>query len=92
MGNDTVTYTYNNRLRASMAIDSQPSTFNLSYSYDKALRLTNITSPAGTFYYASGGASSASPLVGKLSLPNGAYITNTYDNVARLIPTAPKEH
>ena len=85
--NDTVTCTYTNRLRASMTINSQPSTFNFSYNYDKALRLTNLTSTAGTFSYAFGGASSASPMIKKLSLPNGAFITNTYDSVARLMGT-----
>ena len=34
-----------------------------------------------------GGSSSGSPLPKKIALPNGAYITNTYDNIARLTGT-----
>jgi YD repeat-containing protein len=63
------------------------SAWTQSYGYDSARRLTNVVSPAGTFSYILGGASSASPLIKKLLLPNGAYITNTYDSVARLTGT-----
>jgi YD repeat-containing protein len=37
--------------------------------------------------YTLGGASAGSPLIKKLALPNSSYITNTYDNVARLLST-----
>jgi hypothetical protein len=45
------------------------------------------TALAGAFGYLLGGASSASPLPKKILLPNTAYITNTYDPVARLTGT-----
>ncbi len=84
--NDTITYTYINRLRASMTINSQPSTFTLSYGYDKALRMTNLTSGAGSFGYHY--LPQHSTLISQLLLPNSAYITNSYDNVSRLQSTA----
>jgi RHS repeat-associated protein len=82
--NDTVTYAYNNRRRGSLSVGS----WNQTYGYDNIRRLTSIISPAGEFDYTLGGASSASPLIKKVSLPNGAYITNSYDNVSRLQSTA----
>jgi RHS repeat-associated protein len=62
-----------------------------SYGYDGANRLDSITSPAGTFTYAynpgTGGSSTASTLISLLTLPNGAWITNTYDSNARMLGT-----
>jgi hypothetical protein len=58
-----------------------------SYGYDTAGRLANITSPADYFEYLLGGGSAASPLIKKLTFPNSAYITNTYDTVGRLAGT-----
>ena len=85
---DTVSYTYANRLRMGLSLQApNSSAWNQGYSYDSARRLTSVGSPAGTFNYTLGGASSASPLLKKLLLPNGAYITNTYDSVARLTST-----
>jgi len=53
--------------------------------------MTSITSPAGTFTYTYNpglaGTTSASSLVGKIALPNGAWITNTYDNNGRMLGT-----
>jgi RHS repeat-associated protein len=88
-----VNYVYANRLRASLNL-VQPTalTWVQNYSYDAARRLTGITSPAGDFNYTLGGASSASPLIKRLLLPNGAFITNSYDNVARLSSTALKKN
>ncbi len=86
--NDTVSYTYNNRLRSNLSLSvPNASAWNQTYAYDAAGRLTNVTSMAGAFNYILGGASAASPLTKKLLLPNGAYITNSYDNVARLTST-----
>src|SRR6266436_4177004 len=59
-----------------------------SYGYDAAKRLTSLSSPAGAFGYAYDALRTT--LAAKLSLPNGAYITNTFDNVARLLSTALK--
>jgi len=83
---DTVTYAYNNRLRTGLNL-SQPdaSDWVQSYGYDGARRLTTLISPAGEFDYAYDG--SRQMLVKKLSLPNGAYITNSLDNQARLLST-----
>jgi len=85
--NDTVTNTYVQGLRTAMSLNSQPSTLNFGYSYDNAWRLQSLSSPAGTFSYTFGGASSASSLIKQISLPNGAYITNSFDSLARLKET-----
>jgi RHS repeat-associated protein len=85
--NDTVSYTYTNRLRSALSLlqpDSSP--WTESYGYDSARRLNSLVSPAGLFNY------SYDPvklqLVKSLGLPNGANITNSYDNVGRLTGTA----
>jgi RHS repeat-associated protein len=84
--NDTVSYTYNNRLRTGLAL-AQPNTspWSQSYGYDNARRLTSLTSPAGGFGYAYDAVRKLQ--VADLTLPNGAYITNTFDNMARLTGT-----
>ena len=83
---DTVSYTYNNRLRASVSVLApNVSAWAETYGYDTAKRLTNAVSPTGSFGY------TYDPVrhmqTGLLTLPNGAYITNTYDSVARLLST-----
>ena len=85
---DIVNCTYANHLRTGLSVQS-PSVvaWAQSYGYDSARRLGRVSSPAGEFDYTLGGASSASPLTKKLLLPNGAYITNSYDSVARLTGT-----
>jgi RHS repeat-associated protein len=85
--NDTVSYTYTNRLRTASSLSQPSGSWSQSYGYDAARRLTNVTSAAGAFNYTLAGASSASPLIKTLSLPNGAQITNSYDSVARLLST-----
>lgn len=81
----TISYVYTQGLRSSLTINSStPSTIN--YSYDNAWRLQTLTSPAGSFGY--GYAASASALVQSITLPNAAYITNTYDSLARLKSTS----
>ena len=81
---DTVSYTYTNRLRASVSVQApSASPWTQGYGYDTAKRLTGVTSPAGSFAYAYDALRSTLPAT--VSLPNGAYITNTYDNVARLL-------
>lgn len=87
--NDTVSYTYANRLRTGLSLQApNASAWSQGYGYDTARRLTSVSSPAGIFNYTLGGASAASPLIKKLLLPNGAYITNSFDSVARLLSTA----
>ena len=81
---DTVTYTYNNRLRASLSLQQPTGSWTNGFTYDAAHRLSKVSSPAGTFTKNYLG---ASRLIQKLALPNTSYITNTYDNVARLTGT-----
>ena len=86
---DTVNYSYQNRLRISLSLQApNADVWTQSYGYDAARRLKIIMSQAGEFDYTLGGAGFASPLIRKLLLPNGAYITNSYDSVARLLSTA----
>ncbi len=78
---DTVTNTYNNRLRTGLDVAQPTGKWTNSFGYDAAKRLTGVTSPAGTFSYLfSGVALHAS----RITLPNSSYITNTYDTMARL--------
>jgi YD repeat-containing protein len=85
--NDSVSYTYQNRLRMELSLaHSSGSSWTQDYEYDDARRLDGIQSPAGIFDY------TYDPLklqrVDELHLPNEAYITNTFDSVARLLSTA----
>ena len=87
--NDTVSYTYNNRLRSGLSVLApNASAWTESYGYDGAERLTTVASAAGSFGY------TYDPVrqlqVGMITLPNGAYITNAYDSVARLLSTVLK--
>ena len=84
---DTVTYSYNNaRLRSGLVLQQPTGTWTNGFLCEAVRRLTSITSPAGTFAF-SYKAGQASRLPIKLALPNGPYITNIYDNVARLTGT-----
>jgi YD repeat-containing protein len=89
---DTVTYTYFDQLRTELDLQ-QPNgpDWVQSYGYDAANRMTNITSPAGSFTYSYNpglaGTLDSSSLVQKIVLPNGAFITNTYDSNARMLGT-----
>jgi len=83
---DTVSYTYNNRLRSSLTVQNPNGpAWSQSYAWDSVKHLTNITSPAGAFSYLF--QSPYAMLPARLLLPNGAYITNTYDNMAHLAGT-----
>ncbi len=82
---DTVTNTWNNRLRVGVDLQQPTGVWTNRFAYDAAKRLTSVTSPAGAFSYTFVG--QASRLTQKLSLPNSSYITNTYDSVARLLTT-----
>jgi len=84
--NDTVSYTYQNRLRTGLSLlapNADP--WAQSYGYDPAKRLTSLSSPAGAFSYAYDPVRNLQ--VSNLALPNGAYIRNAYDNVARMLST-----
>ena len=84
--NDTVSYSYQNRLRTQFSL-LQPglTAWSQSYGYDATRRLTSVTSPAGLFNYLYDPAQLQR--VDRLTLPDGAVITNTYDSVARLTLT-----
>ena len=84
---DTVSFTYTNRLRATLSVSSA---WSQGYNYDAAKRLTTLTSPAGNFGYTYDPVRNLQ--VGQLSLPNGAAITNSYDGLARLTQTALNNH
>jgi YD repeat-containing protein len=87
---DTVSYTYQNRLRTGLSLLApNASAWSQTYAYDAMKRLTNVTSQAGAFGYEYVGGSPSS-LTKKLTLPNGAYITNSYDSEARLLSTVLK--
>jgi len=84
---DSLSFAYLNRQRAWLSLaQASARPWTQGYTYDAAKRLTGLTSPAGTFSYA------YDPIcnlqVRALTLPNGAYITNNYDSVARLLSTA----
>src|SRR5258707_13891441 len=50
---DTVTYSYQNRLRTGLNLQAaNASDWVQSYGYDGARRMTSLTSPAGSFSYA----------------------------------------
>ncbi|HEV2455986.1 MAG TPA: RHS repeat-associated core domain-containing protein [Verrucomicrobiae bacterium] len=86
---DTVSYTYRDRLRTSLSIAApNASAWTQSYGYDTARRLKSVTSPAGEFDYTYDPAKQRE--LDELTLPGGAYIADTYDPVARLLSTALK--
>ena len=89
---DTITYTYNDRLRTNLDLQ-QPNSSDWiqSYAYDTANRMSGITSPAGPFTYTYnpgvGGIISATSLITNIALPNLAAITNAFDENARMTAT-----
>ena len=84
---DTITNTYVNRLRTLLTLQQPTGLWTNLFIYDAARRLTNVTSPAGSFGYTLGATAPASGLPSKLLLPNTSTITNKYDTVARLTGT-----
>ena len=86
---DTVSYTYNNRLRSNLSLQApNASAWTQTYGYDAAKRLTNVVSAAGTFGYRYDPVRNLQ--VNALALPSGAFITNNYDSEARLLSTVLK--
>jgi len=82
---DTVTNLYSNRLRTGLGLAQPTGAWTNGFGYDAMKRLTNVSSRAGSFAYTYH--ASRLPLPIKISLPNSGYITNTYDNTARLTGT-----
>jgi RHS repeat-associated protein len=92
---DVLTNTYSNRRRIALALQT-PTQFGETvaawtngFGWDLAGRLTNVTSPAGAFgcTYTALGSGFSGRLLQELHLPGGAYVTNYYDPVARLLGT-----
>jgi RHS repeat-associated protein len=88
---DTITYAYSDQLKTGLDLQ-QPnaSDWVQTYGYDSANRLNATASPAGEFGYAYNPGligNSSSGLVARISLPNLAFITNTYDNNGRMLGT-----
>ena len=83
---DTVSFAYqNNHLVKSLTL-SMPndSPRQENYGLDNANRLATLSAPEGSYSYSYKNPGS---LVQKVVLPKGAYVTNTYDNLARLTAT-----
>jgi RHS repeat-associated protein len=78
----TLTLGYTEGLRTSLSLGS----FSVGYHYDSAWRLDTLSSSAGSFGYSYDPQRSTLPTL--LTLPNGAWVTNHYDALARLDYTA----
>jgi RHS repeat-associated protein len=90
---DTITYGYTQLQRTSLSL-TQPSAgaWVQLYAYDDARRLASVSSSAGTFGYTfapyvNGATRPAANVYNRLSLGNGTYITNSFDNLGRLSGT-----
>jgi len=84
--NDTVTNFYFQRLRTSLVLQQPTGTWTNGFAYDAAKRLSSVTSRAGSFSYQYR-ATNIENLVATLTLPNGAAITNDFDDLAHLTKT-----
>jgi YD repeat-containing protein len=86
---DTVTSTYQYRLRVGLSLQQPTGAWTNGFSYGPTRRLSGVIMPTGVFGYdySLNGVAQPGSLVRHLSLPNGSYITNTYDAVARLTGT-----
>lgn len=83
---NTVSYSYSQGLETAMSLSQSSGSWSQTYGYDSIWRMTNIVSPAGTFNY-SYNFQPVSSLISQITLPNGGYITNSYNNLARLTQT-----
>jgi len=83
---DTMTNIYSNRLRVRLSLKQPVGLWTNGFGYDASRRISSASSLAGTFTYLYP-AGLASELPVRLSLPNGAYVTNRYDGNARLLGT-----
>jgi len=79
---DTITYGYQYRRRTTASLEQTSGTWTQSYWYDGYGRLTNVSSAAGDFGYRYD--AQRATRITQLSLPNGHYITNQFDALARL--------
>lgn len=85
--NDIVSYTYTNRLRIGLSVEAPSGgiVWTQSYAHDTAKRMTNVTSPAGQFSCLYD--PTHHQKIAKLTLPNNAFITNSFDLRARILST-----
>ncbi|HTV41864.1 MAG TPA: RHS repeat-associated core domain-containing protein [Candidatus Sulfotelmatobacter sp.] len=88
---DTVSYGYSQGLQTELNLSQPGNSWSQTYDYDGMWRMTNVSSPAGTFAY-SYNFKPASSLVSGITLPNGAAIANSYDVLARLTQTIFSNH
>ncbi len=91
-GDDTVSNIYTDRLRTTLSLQQpEAAAWVQDYGYDLAGRMTTLSSLAGSFSYAYnpgvGGVDAASGLIAKVTLPNSAWISNTFDNNGRILGT-----
>lgn len=89
---DTVSLGSQNRLRSALTLaNPNAAPWSETYAYDAMRRLTNIVSPVGAFGYSYSaglnGFAGAPRLVQRTSLPNAAYVTNSFDALGRLSRT-----
>jgi RHS repeat-associated protein len=82
---DTVTYSYVNQRRTRLSVQqAYGSPQETAYGYDAANRLKTLTATEGAYVYSYAGMDAR---IQQLSLPNGAYITNRYDSMMRMLST-----
>jgi RHS repeat-associated protein len=84
---DTVSWSYNSAGKRSQMVILQPTgnAWTNTYGWDALHRLTQVSSPAGSFSYLFAGAGDR---IRNLSQPGGFWVTNTYDSLARLTDTS----
>jgi hypothetical protein len=75
-----------NRPRTGLGLQQSTGAWANGFAYDNARRFTKVFSPPGELDYLYP-ASLPSTLVMKISLPNSSWITNTFDDAARLLAT-----
>ena len=88
-----MTSTYINRQRVGLSLQQPVDYWVNGFEWDLAGRLSSVASRAGTFtyHYTALNPSFSGRLVWEWDLPNGAYITNSYDSVARELRTLLKD-
>ena len=80
---------YSNRRRVALSLQQPTGFWTNGFTWDLAEWLAAVASPAGafTYAYAAFDATYSGRLLQEVGLPNGAYVTNLYDPVARVCAT-----
>ena len=81
---DTVTHTYVGRLATGLTLAQPSGSWSQGYSYDSLLRLSGLSSPAGSFGYTYNGAGRE---VATVTLPGGNSIGQTFGDAGQLLST-----